>query len=158
MLPARPAAGVTWQRRLALMMRAPSKQEVKAFIDGDVRAAIEQVARELTERGRPAHMETDESGNIALRSPAEGQRDFVYGVSLASQPIANFGPLATGRSEQRYEARTYFASGVRGYDVMGLNRDQLIADILVQFERYLHLTHSPASQLLHGAPEHTANE
>jgi choline/glycine/proline betaine transport protein len=156
--PAQPAAGVTWQRRLALMMRAPSKDEVEAFITREVRPALEQVARELTDRGRPANMETDEAGNIALRSPAEGQRDFVYGVGLASMPIANFAPLATGRPEQRYEARTYFSSGGRGYDVMGLHREQLIADILVQFERYLHLTHSPASQLLHGAPEHTSNE
>ena len=32
--------------------------------------------------------------------------------------------------------------------------DQIIADILVQFERYLHLTHSTESQILHAAPEH----
>ena len=147
-----------WQRRLALMMRAPTKEEVEAFIAEDVRPALQQVARELTDRGRPANIETDETGSIALRSPAENQRDFVYGVSLASLPIPNFAPLATRRPEQRYEARTYFSSGGRGYDIMGLNRDQLIADVLVQFERYLHLTQSPASQLLHAAPEHTSSE
>lgn len=116
------------------------------------------MARELSERGRPAHMEADEAGGVALRSSAEGARDFVYGVSLASQPIANFGPLARGLPERRYQARTYFSSGDRGHDVMGLHRDQLIGDVLAQFERYLHLPHSPASQLLHGAPEHTSGE
>ncbi|QDZ11589.1 BCCT family transporter [Devosia ginsengisoli] len=152
------AAGLTWQRRLTLMMRAPTKEDVAAFITEEVRPALQQVARELTDRGRPARVETDETGSIALRSPAENLRDFVYGVSLASLPIPNFAPLATRRPEQRYEARTYFSSGGRGYDIMGLHRDQLIADVLVQFERYLHLTQSPASQLLHGAPEHTSNE
>lgn len=156
--PAQPAAGLTWQRRLALMMRAPSKKDVETFIMNEVRPALEQVARELTDRGRPSHVETDEDGNFALRSPAEGQRDFIYGVSLASLPVANFAPLAAGKPEYRYEARTYFSSGGRGYDVMGLTRDQLIADILAQFERYLHLTHSPETQLLHGAPEHTQSE
>ncbi|HWJ87989.1 MAG TPA: BCCT family transporter [Pelagibacterium sp.] len=156
--PAQPAAGLTWQRRLALMMRSPNKKDVESFIVSEVRPALEQVASELTDRGRSSHVETDEDGNLALRSPAEGLRDFIYGVSLTAQPIANFAPLAASKPSYRYEARTYFSSGGRGYDIMGLNRDQLIADILAQFERYLHLTHSPEVQLLHAAPEHTQSE
>jgi hypothetical protein len=38
--------------------------------------------------------------------------------------------------------------------VMGMSRDQIIGDVLAQFERYLHLVHSPEFQLVHGAPEH----
>ena len=155
-VPAQPAAGITWQRRLALMLKAPSEREIKAFIAGQVRPALEQVAKELTNRGRAAHVEEDENGAVALRAPAEGMRDFVYGVSLASHPVAILSPLATGKPDQRYEARTYFSSGNRGYDVMGLGHDQLIADVLVQFERYLHLIKSPDVQLLHAAPEHQA--
>ncbi len=154
--PAQPAAGVTWQRRLALILKAPSKREVETFIAGQVRPALEQVAQELTNRGRTASVEETEDGSIALRAPAEGVRDFVYGVSLASHPVAVLSHLAAGKPEQRYEARTYFSSGTRGYDVMGLGRDQLIADILVQFERYLQLVKAPDVQLLHAAPEHVA--
>ncbi len=39
---------------------------------------------------------------------------------------------------------------------MGLGKDQLIDDVMVQFERYLHLVKSPDVQLLHAAPEHQA--
>jgi len=155
---AQPAAGLTWQRRLTLMMRAPTKREVEVFITQEVRPALEQVARELTDRGRPTYVEAEESGHLALRSPAEGLRDFIYGVSPVALPVANFAPLAAGKPEYRYEARTYFSSGDRGYDIMGLHRDQLIADILGQFERYLYLTNSLEAQLLHGAPEHTISE
>ena len=35
-----------------------------------------------------------------------------------------------------------------------MTRDQLIADVLVQFERYLHLVRSPEVRLVQGAPEH----
>lgn len=152
--PAQPAAGLTWQRRLGLMLRAPSQRDIETFIARDVRAALEQVAGELTQRGRPAQVIDEENGAIALRSPAEGMRDFVYGVSLVSQPMASLSPMVSGKSDLRHEARTYFSSGGRGYDVMGLHRDQLIADILVQFERYLHLVQSPEIQILHAAPEH----
>lgn len=154
--PAQPAAGVTWQRRLGMMLKAPTEAEVKAFIQKDIRPALEQVAKELTNRGRPASIEEAEDGALSLRAPAEGVRDFVYGVSLASHPVAVLAPLAAGKPELRYEARTFFSSGTRGYDVMGLGRDQLIADILVQFERYLQLVKAPEMQLLHAAPEHVS--
>ncbi|KKB07599.1 BCCT family transporter [Devosia chinhatensis] len=152
--PAQPAAGVTWQRRLAMMLKAPTEADVRTFIDKEARAALEQVARELTNRGRAATVEADEAGAIALRAPAEGVRDFVYGVAPASHPVAMLTPLAAGKPDLRYEARTYFSSGNRGYDIMGFGRDQLIADVLVQFERYLLLVKSPDMQLLHAAPEH----
>ena len=54
----------------------------------------------------------------------------------------------------RHEARTFFACGGRGYDIMGLSEEQVIADILSQFERYLLLSGSPTTSLLTRAPEH----
>ncbi|MBM1170602.1 BCCT family transporter [Microvirga arabica] len=150
---AHPAAGLTWQRRLALILHAPTEAEVGEFITTQVRPALEQVAGELSSRGRTSHVVEEDGGAIALRSPADGVRDFVYGVSRSAQPVATFSPLA-GKPDYRYEARTYFSSGGRGYDIMGMNRDQIIADVLVQFERYLLLVQSPATQLVHGAPEH----
>lgn len=150
---AQPAAGLTWQRRLALILHAPTEAEVGEFIATQVRPALDQVAGELSSRGRTSHVVEEDSGAIALRSPAEGVRDFVYGVSRSAQPVATFSPLA-GKPDYRYEARTYFSSGGRGYDIMGMSRDQIIADILVQFERYLLLVQSPSTQLVHGAPEH----
>lgn len=112
------------------------------------------MARELSARGRPAHVVEEDGGAVALRSPAEGVRDFIYGVSRSTQPMATLSPLDAGKPEYRYEARTYFSSGSRGYDIMGMSRDQIISDVLVQFERYLLLVQSPATQLVHGAPEH----
>jgi choline/glycine/proline betaine transport protein len=152
--PAQPAAGLTWQRRLALILHAPNEAEVKTFIATQVRPALDQVTRELNSRGRTTHVVEEDGGAIALHSPAEGVRDFIYGVSLSTQPVATFSPLSGDKPEYRYEARTYFSSGGRGYDIMGMSRDQIITDILVQFERYLLLVHSPEAQLVHGAPEH----
>lgn len=151
---AQPASGLTWQRRLGLMLHAPTRPEVERFVQAEVRPALEQVAGELSSRGRQTDVTDDESGAVVLRSLAEEVRDFVYGVSVVRQRMTSFTPLAAGEPEFRYEARTYFSSGGRGYDVMGMTRDQLIADILVQFERYLHLTQLADSRLVHGAPEH----
>ncbi|HEX2528552.1 MAG TPA: BCCT family transporter [Geminicoccus sp.] len=153
-VPSQPAAGQTWQRRLALILHAPTKADVDKFIMTQARPALDQVASELSSRGRLSHVAEEEGGAIALRSPATGVRDFVYGVSCSVQPVAVFAPVVAGKPEYHYEARTYFSSGGRGYDIMGMSCDQIIADILVQFERYLVLVHSPATRLVHGAPEH----
>lgn len=153
-VPAQPAAGQTWQRRLTLMLHTPAEEEIARYIETDVHPALEQVAAELTRRGRQTTVEREEKGAVALRSPAEGVRDFIYGVAPATQRMPYFSTMVEGRPEFRHEARTYFSSGGRGYDIMGMTRDQIIADVLVQFERYLALVHSTESQLVHAAPEH----
>jgi len=153
-VPSAPASGVTWQRRLALILHAPTQREVEDFIGTGVRPALEEVARELTRRGRVAQVHDEENGAVALHSPAQTVRDFVYGVSAVAHRLPAVLTAGAGKPEYRYEARTYFSSGGRGYDVMGMTPDQIITDVLVQFERYLSLVHSPEAQLVQGAPEH----
>jgi len=152
---AHPAAGLTWQRRLALLMKAPLPQEVRGFIDGTVAEALGEVATELTRRGRPAGASRNtETGAALLTVPAEGVRDFVYGVQLAEHKLPAFSAFEAAQLERRYEARTFFSDGSQGYDVMGMTREQVIADVLVQFERYLALVQSPDVSLVAAAPEH----
>ncbi|MGR7997662.1 MULTISPECIES: BCCT family transporter [unclassified Xanthobacter] len=153
--PAHPASGLTWQRRLALILHSPDLKEVEAFIATQARPALEQVAVELTRRGRPAEVR-EENGAVALTAPADGVRDFVYGVMPVARRLPTFSAYEAAKPDFRYEARTYFSNGGRGYDVMGMSREQLLADVLVQFERYLLLVQSPASQLVTEAPEHGA--
>lgn len=152
---AQPAAGLTWQRKLSLILHAPTKQEVTNFITGPAQAALNAVTTELNNRGRETIVVTEDNGGIALRSTADGTRDFVYGIVPVAQKIPAFSTLGVGKPNFRHEARTYFSSGGKGYDVMGFTKEQLIVDILVQFERYLALVHAPEVQLVQNAPEHS---
>jgi hypothetical protein len=76
---AQPASGQTWQRRLGLMLTAATEKDIRRFMETQVRPALDQVAAELTSRGRQSEVLGEADGAIALRSPAEGIRDFVYG-------------------------------------------------------------------------------
>jgi len=156
-LSAHPITAGSWQRRLGLLLRAPSAKDVDRFISTEVPPALEAVRAELEKRGKQANViHNDETGSVSLALSAESQRDFVYGVHKAEHKMPAFSAHDATRPEYRYEARTWFADGSSGYDVMGLTRDQIIADVLAQFERYLTLVASPASQLLSVAPEHDA--
>lgn len=152
--PAFPAAAPSWQKRLGLMLQTPDRNDIAGFIAATVEPALASVAQELQAKGRTATVERDsETGAASLVVPAEGVRNFVYGVQTASHALPVFSAFEAVRSDCRYEARTFFSDGSRGYDVMGLSREQLIGDILVQFERYLALMQSPQLSLYAGAPE-----
>jgi len=145
---------VTWQRRLAGMLKAPTPKEVDDFIDNTVAPALEAVAAELSKRGRQAAVEKNaETGAQTLTAPAEGMRDFVYGVQRTEHKLPPLSAYEASRMQSRYEARTFFSDGSRGYDLMGMSQDQIIADVLVQIERYQALVRSPESTLVATAPE-----
>ncbi|WEX10555.1 BCCT family transporter [Chelativorans sp. AA-79] len=152
---AHPAAGLTWQRRLGLILNAPTEAEVTSHIAKVVAPALENVAQEIEKRGRPANV-TRENGeySVSLTVPASGMRDFVYGVQPTAYRLPAFSALEAAQGNLRYEARTYFSDGSRGYDLMGMAQQQIIDDVLVQFDRYLQLVQSPEASLVVGAPEH----
>ena len=153
---AHPASGLTWQRRLALALNTPVEKDVKSFVAATVTPALEAVAAELSKRDRPASVNVD-NGSVSLVSPAEGMRDFIYGVQPATHKLPAFSAYEAGRLELRHEARTFFSDGSRGYDIMGMSKDQIIADVLAQFERYLALVTSHETTLVLTAPEHSQN-
>ena len=148
-----PAAGISWQRRLSLILnaqRAGPRHEHRI-----VAPALEEVRREIEGRGREAvvsRMDGDQS--VSLTVPANGVRDFVYGVQPVAHRLPVFSAAEATQDDFRYEARTFFSDGSRGYDLMGMTQDHVIVDVLVQFDRYLQLVKSPAASLVIGAPEH----
>ena len=84
------------------------------------------------------------AGDLKL-GPDDSEPDFPFASWLVSQ---------TAPDSIRHEARTAYSDRSRGYDVMNLSKEQLITDILVQFERYLTLVHTPDAALVTTAPAH----
>ncbi len=149
-----PASGAPWQRRLAMTLSTPDRRAVEKFLQASVLPALEAVARELTRRSRPASVGRDaETGALTLTVPAEGHRDFVYGVQMSEHKLPAFTAYDATVADVRYEARTFFSDGSRGYDIMGMADNQIINDVLFQFERYTGFVRSPESSLLATSPE-----
>ncbi|GHC70295.1 BCCT family transporter [Limoniibacter endophyticus] len=151
-----PASGVTWQRRLAMIVNAPKAKDVDRFINETAAQAFEKVADELTRRGRPTTVERDtENETVYLTSPAEDFRNFIYGVQRKEHKLPAFSAYEAAKMDHRYEARTFFSDGSRGYDIMGMSQEQIIADVLAQYERYLNIVRSNDTTLMVVAPEHS---
>ena len=137
-----------------MLLHTPMEKDATKFVTGTVRPAMEEVVRELTKAGREAHIEDDaETGDVRLVVPAEGVRNFVYGVHVDGYKLPVFTALDAAKPKERFEVRTVFSDGSAGYDVMGLTQGQLIHDILVQFERYQGIVQHGEAALYSGAPE-----
>lgn len=150
-----PASGLTWQRRLALLLSAPDSKDIDRFLENSVLPALNTVAKELTRRSRAAEVNRDsETGAISLIAPADEVRDFVYGVKREEHKLPAFTAYEAARLNLRYEARTFFSDGSRGYDIMGMSEDQIINDVLAKFEQYIAGVQSRESSLLTTAPVH----
>lgn len=159
--------GEHWRKRLEQIIKQPTAADVQRFLQNKVLPAMHEVAAEMQKRGVQAHVhdniaftEGADAGTVRLVVPIAELRDFVYGVRPVSRKLPGFmltevtDDPANGRRHV-VEPITFFADGREGYDVQYLRHEELIADILRNYERYLSLNADKRTMLLNRAPGHT---
>ncbi|WP_185984564.1 BCCT family transporter [Aureimonas mangrovi] len=155
--PAIARRAMTWQSRLSAILHEASEAEVRAFIERTVRPALTDVASEMEKRGVTAQVEPGEDGGSTLTVPSEDTRNFVYGVVPVSHLSLTFSVAEATRPDARrahvWTARTVFSDGSRGYEVMDFTKEDVIADVLAQFERYQILTSAKSTALYATSPD-----
>ncbi|MFM4959972.1 BCCT family transporter [Aeromonas caviae] len=151
--------GKQWRTRMDHLLRPSTEQEARAFVDKVALPALTALSQEFAARGITSRVEEDGPDQCHLLVPQQGRRDFCYGVRIEARPAPAFNPLEAAHNhdpEARiFEPITYFADGRAGYDIQYLTRDELSADVLRQYERYLVLSQDEGQDLLSSAPEHT---
>ncbi len=153
--------GHHWRKRLEQIVHQPTRDDVRKFFVKTVIPAFHEVAAEMDKRGLKVEVHEDMSGwgeaRLTLHVPE--LRDFVYGVRSERRAMPAFSVRESADDEQArrymYEPMTFFEDGRQGYDVQYLRSEELIADVLRQYERYLALTADMRTQLLNRAPGHT---
>ncbi len=151
--------GQHWRLRLSRMLKDHTEEDAKQFIRQVVTPALQTVANELRTSDVVARVAKDSDEVVQLSIPSASQRDFVYGVHVLKKTAPSFLPrdAAEPASEQphTYDISTFFADGREGYVISYLRPEEIIADVLRQYERYVLLASDHRTDLLKGAPEHT---
>ena len=157
-------SGQHWRYRLDVLLQGRGRRDVLRFVHEVAHEALLEVSAELKQRGLGCRVEWVGDGRVSLVVPQPAHRDFVYGVELQGRHEVVFNLLAAvhqapGAAEDDAvcAAVTFFADGRAGYDIRYMTREEVIADVLRQFERYLDLSQQAATELLTGAPEHSAD-
>ena len=138
---------VSWQDRLGNLLQYPTVTGVEDFQNVIVLPALKSFAAELKQQGLTAKVSTvDSNGEARIEVKHGDEVDFIYSVItgeivLPNEALVGDGNDVPSEAQTYYRAEVHLREGGQDYDVMGWTRDQLIEDVLSQYERHLHFLH-----------------
>ncbi|EOR02562.1 BCCT family transporter [Acinetobacter tandoii] len=128
----------SWQQRLGLIMHYPhTQQEVEQFIQQDVQHAFLQVQKEFQRRQLEVTIRPVEQG-LQLRVDHHNEINFIYQVVSRETHPPSFMADAREQDQPFYQAEVFLREGGQNYDVMDWTLEDLLQDIIDQYERHLH--------------------
>jgi choline/glycine/proline betaine transport protein len=132
----------SWRQRLARVMSYPDKAAATRFVEEVCRPALNEVADELREQGARASVTegmADELGipHLALHVSMGDEEEFSYRIWPSECSTPSFAPRRITVPDTYFRFEVFLTEGSQGYDVMGYGKDQLIGDVLDQYERHL---------------------
>ncbi|MCY1500791.1 Glycine betaine transporter [compost metagenome] len=133
-----------WQRRLRNILMFPRRSHVTRFIDEVVRPACQEISEELRKQGYRVEVQNGEDGRCRLNVGHGAEVDFIYEVRPRALPLPAFVSRDGEESQDSrkyFRAEVYLREGGQDYDVMGWSRDEVIGDLLDQYEKHLHFLH-----------------
>ena len=141
----RPGRG-GWRQRLSQAVHFPSRDEVYRFMDDVVRPAIAEVTAVFEQKGLTLITQDDPShDNVSLKVGHGEEQPFIYQVQMRGYFTPSFALGGLGAQELKnrryYRAEVYLAEGSQNYDLVGYSKEQIINDILDQYERHMQFLH-----------------
>jgi len=137
-------AGVSWKHRLKSLLDYPSPERVDDYVASVVKPALMEVAKAIESIDCAADIEISmDPPEIRICHGAE--MDFNYSVVAQTYLKPDFAYMGSGRdsdSAGHYaRAEVYLLEGGQGYDVFGFSKDQIIQDVLGQYDKHMHFLH-----------------
>ncbi len=134
-----------WQRRLRSMVMFPRRSHVNRFIDEVVLPSFEEIAVELRKQGYAVEVISGDDKRTKLEVQHNQEVNFVYEIRPRAYVQPDF--VIPDDDEEDREERKYFRAevhlleGGQDYDIMGWSREEVIDDILDQYEQHMHFLH-----------------
>jgi len=146
-----------WKVRLQNLLHYPDKEDVCSYISGCVLEAMQEFAQELRNNGLHVEVSVSAQSDEATLAVMHGEEiDFQYRVATRrhAKPL----PVTAGEATERevfappanagedasggyYRAEVHLHEGSLDYDLMGWSREQVLHDLLEQYEKHQHFLH-----------------
>ncbi|WP_132625164.1 choline BCCT transporter BetT [Pseudomonas aeruginosa] len=135
-----------WKRRLSQAVHFPSRDEVYRFMNDVVRPAISEVSKVFREKGLAVDAQLDPgNASLSLEIGHGEQHRFLYQVLMRGYFTPSFARAGMGglhlKNRRYFRAEVHLAEGSQDYDLMGYTKEQIINDMLDQYERHLQFLH-----------------
>ena len=135
-----------WKRRLSQAVHFPSRDEVYRFMNDVVRPEISEVSEVFREKGLAVDAQLDPgNASLSLEIGHGEQHRFLYQVLMRGYFTPSFARAGMGglhlKNRRYFRAEVHLAEGSQDYDLMGYTKEQIINDMLDQYERHLQFLH-----------------
>lgn len=143
-IPAVHGEKVQWKQRLKQIISRPGQADAREFLKQVVTPALSEVAAEIRNTGMEVEL-TDKKDWSEIKVLHGDETDFVYGVHAIRHVVPEFAfpefEPDEAKQQHYYRGEVYLLEGGQDYDVLGYTKDQLISDILSQYEKHMHFLH-----------------
>lgn len=135
--------GTRWKERLDQILSFSQKRDISNFIKEKVHPAFIELQAELAKKGVDASIIEGNRGGLSIELFIHYDRiwNFRYGVSAEAQRISAYiideNNTPDIKNARQYIPVTYYSDGRTGNDIQYLGKDEIIADVLREYERYL---------------------
>jgi len=137
-----------WRLRLQSILAHPDRKQIEAFINDTGRPALLDVMKEIQEHNNAARAIISETGaDLTILHQEEPAFRFAILPISHKTPVfamssANLADREDGctdlEDENYYRAEVYLGDGGQDYDIYGYNREQIIHEVLNQYNRHMH--------------------
>ncbi|KAE8764247.1 BCCT family transporter [Georgenia thermotolerans] len=136
----------SWRQRLARSMSYPGPAQAQRYMNLVALPAVQEVAAELRTQGAVVELtngtvEGAGCSQVTLTVVLADDPDFRYQIYPVEHVTPTYAPRAQGRNQTYYRLEVFSMTGSHGYDLMGYTKDQVITDVLDQYERHLEFLH-----------------
>ena len=148
--------GEKWKDHLEQMMNQTQEKDILRFLKHTALPAMRELRQELIGKYNLSvsvnTLFNQDEPAVELVIQKDAMRDFMYGIKSVSREVSeqliNDENLPHIQHSTTYEPYTYFFDGRVGYDVQYMDKNELIADMLKHYERYLTLLDNVGQELM----------
>ncbi len=132
---------VPWQRRLKQLLSHPKQNDVEKFIEETVEPAFQSVQAEFAGRSITTKVARGEDGRCWIEVGHGEEPDFYYSVHSIPYEAPAFAMQDTRGNRLKelkyYRPEVFLKEGGQDYEIMGWNKEEVIHDVLDQYESHL---------------------
>lgn len=137
--------GKNWHKRLEQILTFSQKTDIQRFFTEKVHPAFTELSDEFNKHGIKTKIIKGKRGELSIELMISHEQiwNFRYGVSTEKRNISDYlideDNTPTADSNEQFIPITYYSDGRMGNDIQYLSKEEIIADILMEYERYISL-------------------
>lgn len=137
--------GEHWRQRLRQIVTFHQKSDIKRFFQEKVIPAFTELKEELAANGIHAEILSGKKGalSVELNIPHVQIRNFRYGVTTEKKVLSDYlideDNTPDVDNGMQYVPVTYYTDGRTGNDIQYLSKEEIIADVLREYDRYINI-------------------